>query len=314
MPYYDTILLFIMKFSSVGKIKLQRGSCVYRLFGKRSKNPLSYSVDLTGHEIVGEDYALDRQGYYTYLVNFTVRGSAVMEYNGQILTLSPGDLTIIDCNLRHKFTSTCKNWEFYYLHCDGPALPALYEEFRRKFGYVMHGFRPDVLVDQLSALHEELETHSELTSPDPIDVDERLFSRFSDYTLTLLNDLWMQMHVRDQNGIPPNIARVIAHIHKHYTQKITLDELASLAFLSPWRLSHLFKRYTGTTVGNMINELRLRHAIELLTTTQKKIIDVAMDCGYTDSQMLKRLFKQSFSMTPKEYREAVRQNQNVLPV
>ena len=52
---------------------LQPGSQNLQLFGKLSANPLRYSVDMTGHQTAGAGYFLDREGYRTYLLNYTVR-------------------------------------------------------------------------------------------------------------------------------------------------------------------------------------------------------------------------------------------------
>ena len=66
------------------------------------------------------------------------------------------------------------------------------------------------------------------------------------------------------------------------------------------------RRYLGTTVGETLSSLRLRRATELLSTTDEKVCAIAVACGYSDAQMLKRLMRGVYGMTPTQYRAAVR--------
>jgi len=72
-----------MKFKANIQKNFQSGTRSYQYTGKSSSNPLRYVMDMTGHEIVGGAYRLDREGYYTYLLNYTVSGSASFTYLGR---------------------------------------------------------------------------------------------------------------------------------------------------------------------------------------------------------------------------------------
>ena len=104
-----------MKFKANIQKNFQSGTRSYQYTGKSSSNPLRYVMDMTGHEIVGGAYRLDREGYYTYLLNYTVSGSASFTYLGRTHELRPGDLVFIDCNLPHHFESGNAGWNFYFL-------------------------------------------------------------------------------------------------------------------------------------------------------------------------------------------------------
>ena len=304
-----------MKYKSNLQKNFQTGSKTYFLHGKQSANPLRYALEMAGREITGGQYHLDREGYHSYLLNFTARGGATLEYNGQTYNLSAGDLTFIDCNRRHKFYSNKSGWEFIYLHCNGPALPELYSLFQTLTGNVFHRFSPDVFLDELSVLQELLEIHPELLTPAPVEIDEALFTEFSQRVYKILNDLWLQINNFEKNvdtDVPQYVRIAREYVRANYTEKLTLEEVAKAAYISPWRLAHQFKRYTGVTVGEMIADLRLKHAVELLSTTNKKVVEIAAICGYTDTQMLNRIVKQNFALTPKPLRKTVQSGENII--
>jgi|GEM_PF-3180710 araC-type DNA-binding domain protein len=297
-----------MKFKANIQKNFQSGTRSYQYTGKSSSNPLRYVMDMTGHEIVGGAYRLDREGYYTYLLNYTVSGSASFTYLGRTHELRPGDLVFIDCNLPHHFESGNAGWNFYFLHCNGPALPEFYETFVRCTEYVFSNFRPAAFIKELDAIHALLEKHPEAmecgTKTHPFE-DEELFADFSVRIYSLLTDIYLQLR-QQKSFFPPSIVKARDFIAEHFAEKISLEDAASAACLSVYHFSHQFRRYTGTTVGAYINGLRMQKAIELLSTTDKKIIDIAVECGFSDIQMLNKLFKTNFSMTPTQYRKSHR--------
>ncbi len=296
-----------MKFNASLIKHFQLGSRTYLLRCNQSKNPLRYTLDMTGHEIAGSDYYLEREGYYPYLINYTVRGSGSITYNGRTFTVREGDLLFIDCNRAHRITTERADWEFYFVHFTGPAAVDFYNQFcHLTGGNVLHGFRPQQFLQEVLALHGILEGRPALMDrQSEIPADEGVLTQFSTHVYAILNDIWMQMQALPQN-VPSSVRQAQEFIHKNFTRKIPLEEIASAVYLSPWRLAHLFKKYTGLTVGEAIAEERLRKATILLATTNKKIIDVALECGFSDTQMLKKLIKENFSMTPTEYRLYIR--------
>ena len=70
-------------------------------------------------------------------------------------------------------------------------------------------------------------------------------------------------------------------------------------------VSSLFKRETGSTLTNFVNNKRIEHAIYLLNTTKLPIQDIAVQCGITDVNYFTKLFKKIKNMTPSQYREMI---------
>ena len=98
------------------------------------------------------------------------------------------------------------------------------------------------------------------------------------------------------------IRKTIAHINHDLTQDLSLKAQANLLSVTPSYLSHLFKKETGMTLSNYVNQQRINHAKYLLTNTDLQIQQIAHDCGYIDICYFTKVFKKITGVTPSEYR------------
>jgi two-component system response regulator YesN len=102
------------------------------------------------------------------------------------------------------------------------------------------------------------------------------------------------------------IQRVIGLIEEHYgNQDLNLAFIAGEVFVSPNHLGMIFKKKTGKTPSEYIQEFRLARAEEMLRTTKQRISVVAEQIGIPNPSYFGLLYKQVYGMTPGEYREVV---------
>lgn len=94
------------------------------------------------------------------------------------------------------------------------------------------------------------------------------------------------------------------HIDTHYSQELSLDSLAKLCGVTNSYLSALFKKETDVNITDYIHTTRLRHALQLLNSTHMTVKDIALQCGYEDSNYFTRIFKKYQGLSPKEYRSS----------
>ena len=72
--------------------------------------------------------------------------------------------------------------------------------------------------------------------------------------------------------------------------------------MHPSYLCRAFKHYTGRTIMDYLNLRRIQSAMIQLRSTQDKIIQIALECGFNDLAYFNRRFRAVTSMTPTEYR------------
>lgn len=100
------------------------------------------------------------------------------------------------------------------------------------------------------------------------------------------------------------VNRIQHYLEQHYMQSVSLDDLARLASLSPWRLSHLFKEQTGQSIKETVIRMRLQQAARLLALTSRQVNEIAGDVGFESPFHFSRAFKALYGLSPLEYRRA----------
>jgi len=98
------------------------------------------------------------------------------------------------------------------------------------------------------------------------------------------------------------VGRVIEHIHSNLDEKIVVEDLASVARLSPSHFARVFKKETGKAPMEYVSELRLERAKKMLLAGDRSITEIALLCGFGSPSYLSSCFQKEYKMTPTEYR------------
>lgn len=104
-----------------------------------------------------------------------------------------------------------------------------------------------------------------------------------------------------------------AWLQHNHADDVSMPALAQHLDISLRTLNRRFKQATGTTPVRYLQQQRLRSARDLLRATDLGIADVALACGFGDSDHFCRLFRSETQMTPRDYRRAVRGKLFALP-
>lgn len=98
------------------------------------------------------------------------------------------------------------------------------------------------------------------------------------------------------------IQKTLDYMEEHYEEELTIEQLSTIAHLSRFYYQRLFYRLTGYTVSEYLRSVRLKMAAGLLKADNGKIMDIAMQCGFSSHSTLTRAFRQCYGMSPAEYR------------
>lgn len=104
---------------------------------------------------------------------------------------------------------------------------------------------------------------------------------------------------QETNGIN----EVIAYLHNHYAEDIQIADLERQFGLNRTTLAERFKKATGQSVMSYLRSLRLRTAASLLQETWVPVSEIHDRVGFGDLSHFGRVFKEEFTLTPKEYRD-----------
>lgn len=95
---------------------------------------------------------------------------------------------------------------------------------------------------------------------------------------------------------------VLSYIDENYGNKIYIKDLASLMNLNEQYFSRFFKKTLGRTCVDYINDVRIRHAMKMLRTTDVPVLDIAYACGFGNIGHFIQTFKRATGKKPLEYR------------
>ncbi len=104
------------------------------------------------------------------------------------------------------------------------------------------------------------------------------------------------------------IARAVDYAIAHaIDEDITVQAVAEHAGFSIDYFNRLFLSHTGFTVMAYIGYRRLKRAVWLLRTTDKSVLDIALEVGYASHEGFIKAFKKEYGVTPSEYRHQHRE-------
>ncbi len=109
------------------------------------------------------------------------------------------------------------------------------------------------------------------------------------------------------NSKSRRIAKVCDYIGKNLDKELSLSDVAALVNMSDSAFSHFFKKRTGMSYINYVNNQRIAKACTLLADTTLSAAEICYDCGFNNKSNFIRIFRKKKNMTPIEYRRFIGQ-------
>lgn len=101
------------------------------------------------------------------------------------------------------------------------------------------------------------------------------------------------------------VNNAIAFIEQNYKDKLKLIDVANHVYVSQWHLSKLLNRYQGQSFSEILNNVRIEKAKELLVNPALRIGDIAEMVGFIDMAHFSRVFKKQVGISANEYRNTL---------
>jgi len=137
-----------------------------------------------------------------------------------------------------------------------------------------------------------------VVSQKKLDSVSHLLAIFADH-LSLKSN---QMAVRQANAEPPVIAKAKKFIEAHYTEDLSLGQVAQAVHTSIFYFCKLFRKVTGVTFTEFVSRTRVEKSKNLLLNPNLRVSEIAFEVGFQSLTHFNRTFKSIMSQSPTEYR------------
>lgn len=98
------------------------------------------------------------------------------------------------------------------------------------------------------------------------------------------------------------VLRAQSFIRRNLSQPLTLAAVARSAFTSRRNLARHFRKETGQAVVEYVHQVRIARARELLTSSSRPILEIALDCGFGSVKQFHRIFRRLHRCSPGQWR------------
>ena len=121
-----------------------------------------------------------------------------------------------------------------------------------------------------------------------------------------LERIFTAMERQQRQAVPALVTAVLGYLRQQLEHEITREDLARHVGVSAGHLSQLLKERTGRSFVELLREVRVQAACELLVTTERPLAAIAVACGFCDQSYLTHVFRDLRGITPKQYRDRAR--------
>ncbi|RPI42966.1 MAG: AraC family transcriptional regulator [Bacteroidetes bacterium] len=102
-----------------------------------------------------------------------------------------------------------------------------------------------------------------------------------------------------------NLTKVFDFVMSHYNEKITLETVSSLIYMTPTAFCRYFKRHTQKSFSSFLIEVRVNKACKMLQEETSNVSDSCYSSGYNNKSNFHRHFLRVMGVTPNEYKKMI---------
>ena len=209
-----------------------------------------------------------------------------------LLKAKPFDLVITDIKMPHMDGLELAD----YIHVNHPGTDVIILTGYSEFDYARAAVRANA-ADYLLKPLQDVELHKALSKL----AAKRMAADSVPAAVHVPAEAAPKEPAQDDPGILVQRART--YIRAHFTEPLSLNEVANTLAVNPAYLSSIFKSERGESYSKFILRLRMERAALLLRTySAGKVNDIALEVGYSSTKHFYTVFKDYFGVTPNEYR------------
>lgn len=238
---------------------------------------------------------------------YIMEGTVELEIENEMFNLNIADIVVINSNKKHSFKSN-NNSIIVYFHFSYEYLSSFLNKNFILF-WCNSTVKNELQYEELRQTIKEL-LNEYLTNKREKDLLQ--YSLIFKILSILCNDFLV--HNKDEsvldnsNKYEDRIIEINNYIRENYNKSINLTDLAEQLYLSTTYLSKFFKKHLGMNFIEYINKIRIQYAIDDLLYSDKSMLEIALDNGFSSSTVFNKAFKNIYGVSPSSYRKKIKEN------
>ncbi|MDD2486603.1 MAG: AraC family transcriptional regulator [bacterium] len=256
---------------------------------------------------------VNRHCHNRYELYLLLEGNVNYFIREKIYNLSEGDIAAIGIYDFHRTIYPNKKapFERIAIHFD--------KDFLTGIDFDLAGINPlNIFETGQDVIQADADTRKRITR-----ITERMLSmnegnnRVGKYLLKLLlAELLIEVHLLMKdlkknnpfsvtNEIKQKVTQIMKYINKNYSSKLSLAGIADEFYISRYYLTKVFKRYSGLTVVEYINNVRINESLKLLESSTDRVSQIASAVGFNSAVHFDRVFRSTMQTSPLKYRKLI---------
>ncbi|MGD9993634.1 MAG: helix-turn-helix domain-containing protein [Salinivirgaceae bacterium] len=246
-------------------------------------------------------------------IAFIVKGKGTQVIEEQEYAVSAGDVFVLQGHQKHFFKDTEGVEIVNVMYSDRKNNPLISNEVRLLEGYralfflesqyrAWHHFKNKLHLVRSELAKIEILLNSMILEFNKQQEGYRLILKNRlEELIILLSRHYSSLDATEAKALV-RIGKVIDFMELNFADKIYLDELADMAFMSTRNFQRIFKKAVGSSPSNYLMQIRLQKSRKLLRETDLSVSEIAGDTGFGDGNYFIKCFKKENGITPVKFR------------
>lgn len=236
-----------------------------------------------------------------YLIHFILDGRGEFLVNNTNYRLTKGQGFLIEPDYQTTYTSDADEpWTYVWVGFSGKSAKGIVDSLGLTQDHPV--FTCDA-GEKLKKYVMEMIRHNHLNPADTY----RALGMFYLFISTIAGSQKNQAASIDGNTY---IKHAVSYIQNHISEAVRVEDVAEYVGLNRSYLSVLFKKHTGMSPIQYIQNCRITKASHLLESSSLSVESIAYSCGYQKPESLMKVFRKTYGISPTAYRKRVIQSSN----
>ncbi len=240
---------------------------------------------------------------------FVMEGSVIIKDGYYVSTIKKGDLWYVGCGDLHSITKTNDSNILLIMHVDLNHFESIFPGIKSAFFASITKNNNESIESAFKKAKEQivdiginlLKNKLDRVENTTIHLIQNLVSKFQYFELNR-NKFANEINHKNNYVMTERISRIVGYIYDNYDRKLTLGEITQKEHLNVYYLSHIIKEATKISFQELLNLIRVKNSERMLLGTNKKISEIALDCGFSAKRYYINSFKKWYYTDPDIYR------------